>query len=102
VPHVLYFANRPDRVVRHGSLADFAAAWNNRPGSFATDPPNATLSIYDAAGDDVVLTLRDPQIAGDEIRFRVDVIDGRPPSTFGKASLFVDAYPTAVNDQITD
>ncbi len=102
VPHVLYFANRPDRVVRHGSLADFAAAWNNGPDSFADDPPNATLNIYNATGDDVVITLRKPDISGSEIRFRIDVIDGLLPDTFGKASLFIDAFPTSVNNQITD
>ena len=45
----------------------------------------------DALGD-VVLVLHEPRLAGHELTYRVDVLNGTLPPTGGACSLFIDAF----------
>lgn len=91
----LFFADRPARVSGHIDTDIFLGAWGADAGadSFASDPPNATLSIL---GDDTpvntIIELRDPKRDGKQISYAVKVLEGKIPDTFGEASLFIDHH----------
>ena len=46
----LFFSDRPDRVTGHLGTSEFVGHWDKGPDSFATNPPNATLSIFGQKG----------------------------------------------------
>ena len=63
------------------------------PNSFAEDPPNAVLSFTEAdaqAPSDVVVVLRDPQLAQPDLGYSVEVLDGEMPAIAGPCTLFID------------
>jgi len=94
VPLVVYFADRPSRLSGMLSLQVFAQGWDKGSDSFRADPPNATLSILGKDGDkNIVVELSDPEVKVKEgtISFKVWVIDGDVPKSFGTASLFIDS-----------
>lgn len=103
VSTVVYFSDRPERIAGHMTVSDFVALWDGGEDGFSSDPPNATLSVLGDGGvNDVVVVLRDADMMGDSVTFTVDILEGESPAEFGAASLFIDAFPTAVNSQITD
>ena len=103
VSHVIYFSDRPDRIAGHMTLEDFVKNWNEGSDSFTDDPPNATLSVLDESGTtETVVELLNLKIDGAAVTFTVKVLEGKLLESFGPATLFIDAFPTAVNSQITD
>jgi len=90
-PSATMFASRPARGAGHmptGSLVDL---WST--GSFAKDPPNATVSAFAKDGSkvtDAVVTLRAPKLAGDKLTFDVAVLEGSLGDADGPASIFID------------
>ena len=65
--------------------------WSQGQDSFLKDPPNATLSILQ--GNDVtstVVTLRNPQLTGNDLTYDVTLLEGSLPETAGPCSLFID------------
>jgi hypothetical protein len=90
----VYFADRPRREVGHLRSSSFIELWEVGECSFALDPPNAVLSFLDdgSAPDDVVVVLHDPRLAGDEVTYRVDVLEGTLPERTGPCTLFIDAF----------
>lgn len=91
VPNAVYFSDRPARIAGHKSMEDFEGLWNNSSDSFKADPPNATLSIMnDHGATNVVIELMSMKHEGDTCTFKVRVLQGNPPESFGAASLFVD------------
>ena len=55
------------------------------------DPPNAALSFVDHEKmEDVVVTLHDPVLKGDDLSYSVDIIDGDLPASAEHVSLFID------------
>ena len=93
VPLVIYFSDRPDRIAGHMSLKKFVAQWGKGPDSFKTDPPNATLSVFNEKGNkDVVLELSNLQLKGATLTCKVRVLEGNTTKSFGPASLFIDLY----------
>ena len=91
-PSTIYFSDRPKRVAGLGRTADFLKMWGEGKDSFADDPPNATLSIFegDEAVSDVVLALSNPKMSGPDLTYEVEVLEGKLPQTGGPASLFID------------
>ena len=90
-PSTLFFSDRPDRVTGHVSSDEFVQTWGDGEDSFASDPPNAALSIFgDGEIHDVVVELHDPVLAGGDLTYRVDVLDGELPASGGPSSLFID------------
>ena len=72
---------------------------------FLTVPPNALSSpfsppfflsfplssrLWDTAPEEVTVTLRDPQLDGDTLTYKVDILDGALPASSGPCSLFID------------
>ena len=91
IPLVIYFSDRPYRIAGHVSLKEFLGKWDKGSDSFRADPPNATLSIYEESGSkNAVIELMDPRIDGDSLTYKVRVLEGNVPSSFGASSLFID------------
>ncbi len=64
-PRTLVFSNRPDRVTGHLPSEVFLASWEEGHDSFASNPPNAVLSIFtEDEVHDVVVVLQDPVLEG--------------------------------------
>jgi hypothetical protein len=92
-PTTLFFSDRPVRIAGHYRTGEYLDFWKNGPDSFLKDPPNATLSVFQKGKDelsDVVVTLRNPRVSGNDITYDVTVISGTLPQAGGPASLFID------------
>jgi hypothetical protein len=90
-PNSIVFADRPTRAAGHLLTHHLLEEWT--VGSFAKDPPNATVSVMSKDGvsvHDAVLELRDPHLDGDRLTFNVRVIEGDLAGADGPAALFVD------------
>lgn len=93
VPTVIYFSDRPNRIAGHLGLKKFVAGWAKGVDSFKVDPPNATLSIFDIKGNkDAVIEISAPKLKGTSITFKVRLLEGKIPESFGNSSLFIDDY----------
>ena len=69
--------------------------WRNGApdGSFAKDPPNATVSVLSKDGvsnQDLVVELTKPQLDADRLTFAVRVLEGSLSGSDGPASVFID------------
>ncbi len=90
-PATVMFSDRPERIAGHMATARFVPFWGEGKDSFLKDPPNATLSfLEDKAMADAVVELRDPMLAGEDLSYRVRVLEGEIPASAGAASLFID------------
>jgi hypothetical protein len=87
----IVFADRPVRAAGHLLTQHLLEEWTE--GSFAKDPPNATVSVLSKDGAsirDAVVELRDPHLDGDRLTFDVRVLEGDLAGADGPASVFVD------------
>ncbi len=87
----IVFTDRPARHAGYLPLGEILALWTN--GSFAKDPPNATISAFAEDGGqmaDAVVTLMNPRVSGDKITFDVAVLEGNIDKANGPAVLFID------------
>jgi hypothetical protein len=93
-PTTLFFSDRPVRIAGHYRTEEYLRFWKDGPDSFLKDPPNATLSVFEKGRDelsDVVVTLRNPRVSGNDLTYDVVVVSGTLPKTgVGPASLFID------------
>lgn len=79
-PTTVFFSDRPERMAGHGLTSQLVTFWTTGGCSdnFKKDPPNATLSIVtEETADDIVVTLTNPRLTGDTLRYEVTIIDGR-------------------------
>jgi len=92
-PTTVFFSDRPKRIAGHMTTADFVQEWQQgaSPESFHADPPNGTLSVF-AEKDvvDVVVTLKNPRLAGSALVYGIDVLEDEEPIPSGPVSLFID------------
>jgi hypothetical protein len=87
----LWFSDRPHRLTGHITTEDFVASWDEGDDSFAADPPNALLSIFEPDEvNDVVVVLTDPALDGDDLTYSVEVTEGELSPSSGPVSLFID------------
>jgi hypothetical protein len=94
-PNSIVFADRPVRAAGHVLTLDFLKEWDAGSNSFATDPPNATISVLGADGgsvEDAVVVLKAPKLEGDTLTFQVSVLEGGLSKATGPASLFIDWF----------
>jgi len=90
-PTTLMFSDRPDRVTGHVPSEEFLDSWGQGDDSFADDPPNAVLSIFqEEEVHDVVVVLSEPALEGDQMSYKVAILDGEMPASGGPSSLFID------------
>jgi hypothetical protein len=67
--------------------------WATGNDSFASDPPNATVSVLGKDGDgvrDAVVELKNPHMTGDQLTFDVRVLEGSLTGGDGPAAVFID------------
>jgi len=90
-PVTILFSDRPERLAGHMTTESFVPFWSEGGDSFELDPPNATLSVLegDEVGDAVVV-LHDPRLEGEDLTYRVTVLEGKVPASAGASSLFID------------
>ena len=70
---------------------DMVAIWHT--GSFAKDPPNATVSVFSKDGSsvaDAVVELTSAKLEGERLTFDVKVLEGSLGKADGPASVFID------------
>ena len=87
----IVFADRPVRAAGHLLTEHLLEEWS--VGSFAKDPPNATVSVLSKDGAsvrDAVVELKIPHLEGDRLTFDVRVLEGDLAGADGPASVFVD------------
>ena len=91
LPSATLFTSRPVRSVGHMVTPDMVAIWQT--GSFAKDPPNATVSVFSKDGSsvtDAVLVLDTAKLDGERLTFDVTVLEGSLGKSDGPASVFID------------
>ena len=90
----VYFADRPRREIGHIPSHRFVELWSAGVHSFAEDPPNAVISFLDDEGDtsDVVVVLHEAKLEGDDLTYRIEVLEGTLPEESGPCSLFIDVF----------
>jgi hypothetical protein len=84
----IIFADRPVRAAGHSPTPALISEWDEGSDSFAADPPNATVSVFDEGGNsigDIVVTLKSPTMTGDTLVFQVDLY-----RLSGPAAVFID------------
>ena len=89
----IVFADRPVRSAGHVLTAHLLEEWGTGSDSFAKDPPNATVSVFSKDGStirDAVVVLKTPALAGDQLTFDVQVLEGDLAGADGAASVFID------------
>jgi hypothetical protein len=97
-PNSIVFADRPVRAAGHALTSHLLEEWapgNEDSGSFTKDPPNATVSVFSKDAStvrDAVVTLKTPQLGGDQLTFDVDVLEGDLMGGDGPASIFIDRF----------
>jgi len=92
-PTTLFFSDRPMRIAGHYATDEFVQMWGQGKDSFASNPPNATLSIFQEDRDkliDVVVKLSNPRLEGDDLTYHVAILEGQMPAKGGICSLFID------------
>lgn len=90
---VLYFSDRPHRIMGRETIEEFLDDWDEGEESFASIPPNAVLTTK--KGDeivDVVMVLKEPVLTDRQLVYKVEVLDGPEAGTGGKAALFIDGF----------
>ena len=70
----------------------FVPFWSDGKDSFAKDNPNANLSVLEAgkAVADIVVTLANPVLKGEDLSYDVKILEGNMPAKGGPVSLFID------------
>jgi hypothetical protein len=90
-PTTLFFSDRPDRVTGHITSQEFVDSWDKGDDSFASNPPNAVLSIFHPDGvSDIVVELMNPSLTGGQLTYGVEILDGEMPASGGPSALFID------------
>ena len=91
----LYFSDRPVRVAGHLTMPAYMDEWKagEGPDNFGSNPPNATLSVYEAGRHDntlAVVEISHPLIDGKDLVYQYKLINGAMPKGGGATALFID------------
>jgi hypothetical protein len=88
---VLYFSDRPHRVVGRETIEEFLESWHQGDESFAEIPPNAVLTVkQENELRDLTVVLADPVLTDRTLVYQVEVLDGPDSGTGEFAALFID------------
>ena len=87
----IFFSDRPERIVGHESTEDFISDWDVGEDNFASNPPNATLSILSGEEpQEIIVVLKNPRLEQNDGIYDVQVLDGNERANGGASSLFID------------
>jgi hypothetical protein len=91
-PVTIFFTDRPERIAGNMPTRVFVPFWSEGKDSFSKDNPNANLSILekDKALADIVVTLANPVLKGQDLTYDVKILEGTMPAKGGPVSLFID------------
>jgi hypothetical protein len=91
----LYFSDRPARVAGHLTMPAYLDEWKagEGPDNFSSDPPNATISVYESGNHEntlAVVKISHPVIDGKDLVYNYKLIEGTMPKAGGATALFID------------
>lgn len=91
----LYFSDRPVRIAGHLTMPAYMDEWKagEGPDNFSSDPPNATLSVYESGHNDntlAVVEISHPVMEGKDLVYNYKLINGAMPKSGGATALFID------------
>ena len=91
----LYFSDRPVRIAGHLTMPAYLDEWKagEGPDNFSSDPPNATLSVYESGRHEntlAVVKISHPVIDGKDLVYSYKLIEGTMPKAGGATALFID------------
>jgi hypothetical protein len=91
----LYFSDRPVRVAGHLTMPAYMDEWKagEGPDNFSSDPPNATLSVYESGSREnkmAVVEISHPVVDGKDLVYNYKLIEGTVPRGGGATALFID------------
>jgi hypothetical protein len=91
----LYFSDRPVRIAGHLTMPAYMDEWKagEGPDNFSSDPPNATLSVYESGRHEntlAVVKISHPVIDGKDLVYNYKLIEGAIPKAGGATALFID------------
>lgn len=90
---VLYFSDRPHRIVGRSPVEWFVGGWEEGEDSFEANPPNAVLTVKkDEQLVDLTMVLTQPVLTDRTLVYTVEVLDGPESGTGESAVLFIDAF----------
>ena len=90
-PTTVFFSDRPERVTGHLRNDLFMKLWTEGKNSFKSDPPNASLSVFDAKGaQTAVVELSNPRVEGKNIVYTARALRGQIPEKGAASALFID------------
>src|SRR5436190_13219231 len=80
----LYFSDRPVRIAGHLTMPAYMDEWkaSEGPNNFASDPPNATVSVYEPGSHEnnlAVVNISHPVIDGKDLVYNYKLINGAMP-----------------------
>lgn len=88
---VMYFSDRPHRIVGREPLDAFIAAWSDGDSSFRAVPPNAIVTVVrDEVARDLAVVLKDPQMDCTTLVYDVDILSGPEAGEGTYATVFID------------
>jgi hypothetical protein len=91
----LYFSDRPVRNAGHLTMPAYMDEWKagEGPDNFGSNPPNATVSVYEPGRNDntlCVVEISHPIIEGKDLVYNYKLINGAMPKGGGATALFID------------
>jgi len=90
-PASIFFSDRPERVAGHVSTEEFVATWGEGEDNFASNPPNATLSILAGVEpQEIVVVLTEPRLEDGDLVYNVEILEGATAAVGDGSSLFID------------
>lgn len=99
--HAVVFTDRPARIARLVTIEHLVDIGWGTEGAFAGDPPNASL-IDAGSGDIAIIEMTGVTLTDGTLTITYTLLEGTIPAAGGNVALTIDAFPTAVNGQITD
>lgn len=91
-PNTIFFSDRPERITGHIATAQAMPKWSQGEDSFAADPPNAVLSVFNQDKTrDMVVELSKPVLKGDVLTYDIKVLQGKTIASGGPCTLFIDS-----------
>jgi hypothetical protein len=90
-PVTVFFSDRPERIAGNMKTTAFVPFWSTGKDSFLSDAPNADISLVKGhAVQQVVVVLQNPVLQGENLLYKVKVLEGEMPARANDVSLFID------------
>ena len=89
---IVFFSDRPKRIVGHVRNDLFLKKWAEGGNSFKSDPPNAVLSVFNekTPPSGAVVVLSNPRLDGNNLAYDVRTLKGALPAEGIEGTLFID------------